>query len=297
MGIKKKLKLAKWVATGIIAAAVTGYIAYKAMRPSTIGYKSVKAQTGDIETYYSFSGNVVSKNRQKVIAENLMRIEKIHVQKGDIVEEGSLLTTTADGVKLKSKIKGEIVNIYAEENMPITPGIEIMDIVDFDNLEVVFKVDEYDVAHLEVGKTATVRIGAIDKEFAGIINNISKEGQIMNGVTFFTAAIEIEKEDGIRTGMSAEVMLLSDNVRGAVLLPMNVIQFDERNNPYVLKLDEKKSVVKAEIITGITDGTAVEIKSGVFPGESVFYKRNIAIEDILFPEGGKNARTYIGGGN
>ncbi|HAA25144.1 MAG TPA: RND transporter [Ruminiclostridium sp.] len=295
MGIKKKLKLAKWVATGIIAAAVTGYIAYKAMRPSTIGYKSVKAQTGDIETYYSFSGNVVSKNRQKVIAENVMLIKKIHVKKGDIVEEGSLLATTADGAKLKSKIKGEVVNIRAEENAPLMAGMEIMDIVDFDNLEVVFKVDEYDVARLEVGKMATVRIGAVDKEFKGVISDISKEGQIMNGVTFYTASIDIEKEDGIRTGMSAEVTLLSDNARGAVLLPMNVIQFDERNNPYVLKLDEKRSIVKAMITTGITDGTAVEIKSGVLPGESVYYKRSIALEDILFPEGGKNARVYIGG--
>ena len=43
MGIKKKLKLAKWIATGIIAVAITGYIAYKAMRPSVIAYKSVKA--------------------------------------------------------------------------------------------------------------------------------------------------------------------------------------------------------------------------------------------------------------
>jgi len=297
MGIKKKLKLVKWITTGIIAAAITGYIAYKAMRPSVIAYKSVKAQIGDITTYYSFSGNVVSKNRQKVIAEKLMQIDKIHVRKGDIVEEGSLLATTAGGIELKSKIKGEIVNIHAEENVPLTAGMEIMDIVDFDNLEVVFKVDEYDIAQLEVGKTATVKIGAINKELTGIINNISKEGQIMNGVTFFTASIEIDKEEGIRTGMSAEVLLLSDNVRGAVLLPMNVIQFDERNNPYVLKLDEKKSVVKAEIVAGITDGTSVEIKRGVLPGESVFYKRNIALEDILFPEGGKNARVYIGGGN
>ncbi|NLG89249.1 MAG: HlyD family efflux transporter periplasmic adaptor subunit [Clostridiaceae bacterium] len=297
MGIKKKLKLAKWIATGIIAAAVTGYIAYKAMRPSTIGYKSVKAQTGDIETYYSFSGNVVSKNRQKVIAENAMRIEKIHVQKGDIVEEGSLLATTADGAEIRSKIKGEVVNIRAEENAPLMAGMEIMDIVDFDNLEVVFKVDEYDVARLEIGKTATVRIGAVDREFTGVISDISKEGQIMNGVTFYTASIDMMKEDGIRTGMSAEVTLLSDNVRGAVLLPMNVIQFDEQNNPYVLKLDEKKSVVKAMITTGITDGTSVEIKSGVLPGERVFYKNSTALEDILFSGVGKNARAYFGGSN
>jgi len=105
------------------------------------------------------------------------------------------------------------------------------------------------------------------------------------------------KEDGIRTGMSAEVTLLSDNVRGAVLLPMNVIQFDEQNNPYVLKLDEKKSVVKAMITTGITDGTSVEIKSGVLPGERVFYKNSTALEDILFSGVGKNARAYFGGSN
>ena len=297
MGVRRKSKLIKWVMTGLVVAGVAGAATYYLMQPVASAYKSVKALTGDIITFYSFSGNVLSKNRQTIVSNKTMLITQVHVNAGDLVEEGDIIFTTETGEKLAAGIGGEVVNIFVEEGTMVLSAAKLADIIDFSKLEINFRVDEYDVGVLETGNEATVKIGALNKEVKGVINSISKEGQIINGVTFFTASIDIEPLDGIRTGMSAEVKILSEKAFGVVVLPMNVIQFDERNNPFVLKSGGKKPVEKIKITTGINDGSVVEVKNGVLDGEDIFYKRSIALEDILFPEGGKNTRVYIGGQN
>lgn len=277
---------------GIIAVALTALISYFAMRPADLSYEKVKTQTGNIITYYSFSGNVTSKNRQTVLSERMMQISKIYIEKGEEVKEGDVLLETTTGDKLKSKIDGEVALINVEENKQVAPGMLLVEIVDYNNLEVVFKADEFDVGALETGKEAVIYIPAAKKKFKGEIHDISKEGQIANGVTFYMATVDIEQDGNIRNGMSAEVKLLSNKAENVVIIPMNVIQFDEQNQPYVLKNGSKNSVIKQKITTGINDGTFVEIKDGVASGEEVLYKNDLELDELLFPEGGKNTKFY-----
>lgn len=289
---KRKENRRAWIIIGIIAIALTVLLSYNFFRPVSLSYKKVKAQIGNIVTYYSFSGNVSSKERQSVFSEKMVQISEINIEEGEEVAAGDVLFTTTAGDLIKSKINGEVVLINVEENQQAIPGTLLAEIVNYNNLEVIFKVDEFDVGALNTGKSVTVYIPAIKKEFSGDIHSISKEGQIANGVTFYTAAIDIEQDGNIRIGMSAEVKLISDNADNVVILPMNVIQFDEQNQPYVLKNDSKNSVVKQIITTGINDGTYVEIKSGVLSGEEVLYKNDLDLEAFLFPEGGKNTGFY-----
>lgn len=295
MGGKIKKKLRSWIMIGIAAVLLTIIISYIAFRPADLSYEKVKAQTGDIITYYSFSGNVASKNRQSVYADKVMLISKVSAEKGKEVKAGDVLFTTVQGDEIKSKINGEVVLVNIEENQQVTPGTLLIEIADYNNLEVVFKADEYDVGALSAGKEATVYIPAVKKEFTGYIREISKEGQIANGVTFYTASIDIEQDGSIRTGMSAEVKLVSGKAEDVVILPMNVIYFDDQNRPFVYKNSSGNTVVKQEISTGINDGMYVEIKSGVREGEEVLYKNDLKLETMLFPEGGKNTRFYPGG--
>jgi multidrug efflux pump subunit AcrA (membrane-fusion protein) len=173
------------------------------------------------------------------------------------------------------------------------PGTRLVDIVDYDHIEIAFKVDEYDVGALAVGKEAIAKIGAAGKDIKGKISDISREGQIINGVTLFTATMDIDKDEDIRIGMSAEVKLLSERAENVVIIPMNVILFDEKNQPYVLKKGNRNKVVREKITTGIHDGTFVEVKSGVEAGETILYRKDDSLEHLLFPEGGKN--VHFGG--
>jgi len=114
-----------------------------------------------------------------------MQVSEIRVKEGDQIKEGAVLIKTTAGDEIKSKINGEIVNINVEENAQVMAGTKLLEIVDYDNLEIQVKVDEYDVGALAKGKDTTVKIGALNKEFQGKVSRLSKEGQIMNGVNIF----------------------------------------------------------------------------------------------------------------
>ena len=273
MSAKRNSKKKKLIVISIITIAVVGIAVTLLMRPKTTSYESVDAKMGDITNYYSFSGNVETKNRQTVMSEKVMQISKINVNEGDLVEVGDVLFTTTTGEQIKSKISGEVMNLTATENAQVMAGTKLLEIVDYNNLEIKVKVDEYDIAALANGKETSVKIGAINKDIKGVISSMSKEGQIVNGVTFFTATIDLEKDDSVKIGMSAEVRLINSNATGVVTLPMKAIQFDDNNNPYVLKKGEKNAAVKTEITTGINDGTTVEVKSGVSSEETILYTK------------------------
>ncbi len=285
MGVKKKSKTKKRVMITVIIIVVLGIAALWLMRPARVPYERVVAKKGDIETYYSFPGNVAAKSRQTIVSEKILQVDEISIKEGETVKEGDVLIKTTAGDGIKSKISGEIAEIYVDEGAQVMAGTKLMDIVDYDDLEVSIKVDEYDIAALEKGKEATVRIGSLDKVIKGKIASISKEGQVISGVTYFMATVDLEKDDALRIGMSAEVRLLNEKAASVVTLPMTVIQFDDDNKPYVFKRDSRRSAIRVEITTGINDGITVEIKSGVSEGESVLYPKAGAAEGMGFFRG------------
>ncbi|MHB8065504.1 MAG: efflux RND transporter periplasmic adaptor subunit [Ruminiclostridium sp.] len=294
---KRKSKLKTWIVFSVLVILIV-IAATFLMRPASTSYENIVAEIGDITTYLTFSGNVETKNRETVISEKVMQISKINVKDGDIVKAGDVLFETTTGETIDAKISGEIVNVAAEENAPVLTGIKLLEIVDYNNLKINVKVDEYDLASLEKGMLTNVKIGAINKEIKGKISSISKEGQIINGVTFFIATIDLEKDTGIKIGMSAEVKLISDKVSGVVTLPMTAISFDDNNKPYILKNNEKGIAVKKEITTGLNNGTTVEIKSGVTNGENILYTK----AKVTTPEGmgfarGNTNRSNVGTGD
>lgn len=273
MSVKKRKNTRKWIGFCILAVAVAGAAAILFLRPVPTTYESVEAKTGDITTYYSFSGNVETKNRQTVISDRALQVSEIEVEEGDMVEEGDVLLRTTAGEKIKAKINGEVASIDVEEDVQVMAGVPLLEVVDYNDLEIKVRVDEYDISAIEKDKEATVIISATGQELKGIISSMSKEGEISNGVTFFTATIDLAKDSNLKIGMSAEVTLISDKVTGVVTLPMYVIQFYDDNTPYVFKEGPNGTPVKTEITTGINDGMTVEVKEGVSTGETIFYEK------------------------
>ena len=105
---KRKSKAKIWVITSIITLAAVAIAASFLLRPKSTPYESVTAKIEDITTYYSFSGNVETKNRQTVMSEKVMQISAINFKEGDTVKEGDVLIKTTAGDKIKSKIGGVV---------------------------------------------------------------------------------------------------------------------------------------------------------------------------------------------
>jgi|GEM_PF-360912 len=273
MQSKRKPATWKWVTLIIIIfLAAVAAILFNRGRDLK-DYRNIKAQQGDITTYHSFSGNIEAKHRQTVTSETVMQISELFVKEGDQVKKGDILAETSSGQELSADIDGEVASVGVEEAVMVMAGVKLMEIVDYNNLEIKVRVDEYDLVYLEKGMAAQVKIGALNKELTGKIGSISKEGVVAGGLTYFIAAIDLSREQTLKVGMSAEVRLVKASVKGVVTIPMYAVSFDAGNSPYVLKENPsgRRKPVRADIVTGINNGTEVEVKNGVSPGENILY--------------------------
>ena len=266
---KKKLRrriIAAVVLVLLIGTAATLFL----LRPKDAAFTEETAKSGDIATYYSFGGNIEAKERQSVLADTMMQIKTLKVKEGDAVKKGDVLAETTMGGKIQAKIDGEFTTIYVEESAQLMAGAPVMDLVNYDELQVTIKVDEYDLGTIQAGKAVTATINALDKDVKGTVSKVSREAVTMNGVSYFTASVDLEKDASLLVGMSAEVKLLNQEVKGVATLSMKALQFDNENKPYVyVKNAEGKTVAKA-VTVGINDGVTVEIKDGVKAGDTVF---------------------------
>ncbi len=277
---KKKSTVRNWAVSILILVIVAVIVYVFLTKKNTTNYEEVEAKVGNLITYYTFSGNITAKNRESVISEKLMQVSEIKVKNGDLVNEGDELIVTSTGDTIAAKISGEVQGLNVEENATVMAGVKLMDIVDYNNLQISVKVDEYDLPAVEVGKETKVKINALNKEINGTISDVSKNGTTLNGVTFFEADIDLQEDSSLKLGMSAEVKLLNSKADNVVILPMSAIQFNTDNTAYVLKEGKNGRPEKIDITTGINDGNSVEIKTGVVNGEKILYT-NDSLTDLL----------------
>lgn len=90
--MKKKSKK-KWVVIGAVILILAALILYISLNGSPgLGYTEEAAELRDVVTYYSFSGNIDTKNKQNVVyTGNNIAIEAIYVKPGDYVHADDIL--------------------------------------------------------------------------------------------------------------------------------------------------------------------------------------------------------------
>lgn len=289
--MKSKKRTSKYIIWLLIIVGVIATAVYYRSRPVVLNGDEIEAKTGDINTYYSFTGSIEAKNREVIFADQSIQVKDFNVAVGDIVKIDDILYKNNRGINVKSKIEGEVLAIYVEESEQLMPGAKIMEIVDYKDLQLKVKVDEYDLNSIKVEDEVNIKIHALDKEITGRVSEISKEGTYMNGVTFFNTIISIQNDGDILVGMSAEANIMNKSANNVVILPMTSIKFDAENKAYV-KVKTEDILENKDIELGITDGVNVEIKSGLNSGDKVFVER-ISTSNFGPPPGVRRS----GGGN
>jgi multidrug efflux pump subunit AcrA (membrane-fusion protein) len=272
----KKKSHKKAIIFSILGAVLIIAFALFLNAPKKSTMDSVTAKKGDITTYYSFSGSIETKNRQSTNAEKALQIYKIKVAEGQSVKIGDVLMTTYVGDNIKATIDGEVTKIYVEKDQQLMNGAQLIDVVDYKNLQLTVQVDEYDIKAISINKSATVTINALNKDLTGTVTDISKEGTYQNGVTYFTATISLPIDSSLLVGMSADAKVLNQSVKNVVILPVSTIQFDANNNPYVYMKGDKKPQKIVDVTLGVNDGTNVEVKSGVSSSDTVLVPKAAA---------------------
>jgi HlyD family secretion protein len=181
----------------------------------------------------------------------------------------SLLEQQLEDTKILAEVSGEVDEIYVEENDSLNMGTKIMDIVNYNDLQVTIKVDEYDLAAVTAGKEADVKISAINKDVSGNVSDISRQAEVVNDVSYFPTTITLKNDADLRVGMSAEVKVLHYNEKNVTSISMKALQFDNENKPYVYYRDSVGNAAIKYIQVGINDGNVVQVTDGLKSGDTI----------------------------
>lgn len=86
-------------------------------------------------------------------------------------------------------------------------------------------IDEVDIAKIKLGQKADITFDALpDQTYTGSVSDISDQGVVSNSAATFDVKVALDKTDGVKTGMTANVEILVNHKDGALLVPIEAVQ-------------------------------------------------------------------------
>lgn len=189
-----------------------------------------------------------------------------------------------DNLNVKAPVDGMVFNIQVKEGDLVgaltstvrNPGTSSNSSANLlammenrSKLQVWIPVDELDIAKIKVGQDAQIAVDSYkDKTFKGRVSAISPKGTVQNGSAVFQVQVDILASEGLKTGMTANVSIITAYKKDALLIPVDAVQNDKRGKKFVnAKTDDTVSL--KEVTVGLMNAENAEIVSGLKEGDKV----------------------------
>lgn len=229
----------------------------------------LKAITSYDSAKSSYDAAVTSANQALESYENAVsKVNDLSSTETSQMELDSLYDQLED-YTIKANMDGVISMLSIKEGSMVASGTVVAEISDFSKMKIEIKIDEYDILGVEEGKNVEIYIDAIEKNYNGTISKISKKAATVGGVSYFTAEVEFDADDDVRSGMTVEVKLISKEAYGVTSISMEALRYEKDNTAYVLVKNAEGKEEKKTVTVGITDGNYVEIKEGLSEGDII----------------------------
>ncbi|MBU2947631.1 efflux RND transporter periplasmic adaptor subunit [Zobellia uliginosa] len=196
-----------------------------------------------------------------------------------IIRQGSAGGSTSANTNIRATVDGTILEIPVEEGDQViesnnfNDGTTIATIADLSKMIFEGKVDEGEVAKLEVGTPLKISLGAVEgAELDAKLRFIAPKGIEETGAVQFKIEGDVEVKDDvfIRAGYSANASLVLEKKDDVLVIPEALLQFDKKTDePYVEVETGDQEFERKDIEIGISDGVNVEIVSGLTESDKV----------------------------
>jgi HlyD family secretion protein len=266
-------KLVGWlVLLGLLAGAFYLFVWPQLNAAATTTYNSYTATTGSISNSMSFSGSISVVNNETLTSEAAATVRRIYVAEGDSVTFGQKLMRLSDGELIKSGFDGEVNEISVDEGDEVAANADLIQIVDFGNLKVSMRVDEYSVSKVSVGQACEVTVTALGKTLESTITHINRIASGGNATAYYTVTAEFASDEQVLPGMQVTVTIPEEEANGVVVLNRSALSFGAGNSAYVLTKNDAGEMVENAVTLGVDNDNFVEIKSGLAEGDVVYVK-------------------------
>ena len=255
----------------LILIAALGFYGYTALKQEyTVVYDSYTATTGSISNALSFSGNLSLIDSATYAASSSSTVRTLYVSAGDEVRDGDRLLRLANGETIEAEFDGRVNAVSVAEGDSVSAGDPLAQVADFTHLKVTLRVDEYDIADVQVGQKCTVTATATEKTFDSEISSIDYISSSGGNVAYYSAVAYVDVDEGVYPGMQVTVSIPREEAENVVVLKMDALSFDEKNSAFVYMYDDAGALTEVPVEVGVSNGNYVEIRSGLSDGDMVY---------------------------
>lgn len=176
--------------------------------------------------------------------------------------EGAIASQNADA-DVRAPQDGTVIRRRVDLGEAVVTNAPLFTVGNTDHLLLEVKIDEADVGRVRVGQEVLVDLYAFsDRKVTGKVVDLLPDAD--RDTKTFLGKVELAAPpEGLRSGMSAEVNIVTDKHEGAVLVPAGAVATGK------LFVVGDGRVHARQVRTGLKDTRSVEVLSGVQPDERV----------------------------
>lgn len=180
--------------------------------------------------------------------------------------------------EIRSPISGVVTDrpLYAGETA--AAGLPLITVMDTSVLLAKAHVAQSVAQQMKLGDTATVRVPGTAREFKATVSMLSPA--IDPGSTTLEVWLKLDNKDGaLKAGTPVKVVITGKSIAAALKIPLAAIFTADDGSKSVMIAGTDGVAHRKAVTLGISDGTDVQVLSGVAPSEQVITVGAYGIDD------------------
>jgi RND family efflux transporter MFP subunit len=182
---------------------------------------------------------------------------------------------TLNNSEIRSTISGVITEVESEIGEYVAVGQVIIKMESANNnFEVKVNVPESDIAKIKIDQPADVEFDAYGSSLSvpAQVSFVNPAEKVIEGVVFYEVTLFFTTPENlplIKPGMTADVSILTNEIRDALSVPQRAVSSNKDGNTYV-RVKSDDVISDRQITTGLrVDGGRIEITDGLADGDEV----------------------------
>ena len=169
---------------------------------------------------------------------------------------------------VRSPIDGFVSSRLADPGTLASPGTAILNLQALSTVWVNIPIPQEQIGEVAAGQSATVTVDTLPGQaFTGRVFEIDPSADPAS--RNFTVRVSLSNPNkALKPGMFARVILVTQHVRSATVVPLEAIQKDDAGT-FVWTLAADSTVHRLPVVTGASDDNGIAIVSGLAPGQKV----------------------------
>jgi HlyD family secretion protein len=187
--------------------------------------------------------------------------------------------TDLEWATVRAPISGVILSRTAEPGQVVAasfqPPVLFVIAEDLKRMDLHVDIDEADVGRVRAGQPATFTVDAYAaRTFAAKVESVRNSPRTVQNVVTYEGILSVDNHDeGLKPGMTANVVITTERARGALLVPNAALRFtppptqetpEQRREQRVWLLDGER-VKRVVVHPGQSDGQRTLLRSGDLP--------------------------------